>query len=245
MALSGLLLLLGLFIRAQLMTFVTVVLGVVLVATAAAWARSAEARRLVGAFVLGALPVLACWIAITHVATVREVERFGFFTFQQRYPYGFWMFLDADGFVGPYRIGTYPFYKAMETEAAADPALLTSRGRQLLFTARYLAARPVAAASLPIENLYRLYDRPANDFKWDYPFPDATQVRFQHALMVLGVAGLATLVTLRPSAIGVYFVPLALLAICAISFPRPRYGQPAMLVWIASAGAFVAVAGRS
>jgi len=65
---------------------------------------------------------------------------------------------------------------------AGDPDLLRSRPRQALFTLRYVGARPVASALLVLDNAFRLYDRPANDYKWDYPYPYAAQVAAQRVL---------------------------------------------------------------
>ncbi len=107
------------------------------------------------------------------------VENFGFFAFQrqQSYPYGFWMYLDSDGWVGPYGIKTYPFYKDMVAEASErDPNLMRSKSRQLAFTARYVTARAFESTLLILDNLYRMHVQPANDFRWEY-IPSCAKTR--------------------------------------------------------------------
>jgi hypothetical protein len=115
--------------------------------------------------------------------------------------------------------------------------LLRSRPKQLAFTARYVAARPLTSLLLVLDNAYRLYDRPANDYKWDYPYPYGIQVFVQRAVVVLGVAGAALLVAEQPVLAGVFLIPAALAVLHGLVFPWPRYNVPAMPFLIASAGA--------
>ena len=39
---------------------------------------------------------------------------------------------------------------------------------------------------LVLDNVYRLYDRPANDYKWDYPIPYGAQVALQRTIVYFG-----------------------------------------------------------
>ena len=239
---AGLLLTAALVVRSQIIVFLLLVIGGALALSARHWMRDAHRRRLCGAFVLGLAPLLGVWTLITWSVGARDdVVQLGNFTFQQTYPYGFWQQLETDGFIGAYRIKQEPFYQAMVAESRAhDPDLLRSRPRQWMFTARYVAARPLASLLLVLDNAYRLYDRPANDYKWDYPYPYAAQVWVQRALVVLALLGAAVFVAARPALAGVYLVPLALAVLHGLVFPWPRYNVPAMPILIASAGAFVA-----
>jgi hypothetical protein len=232
----------ALVVRSQVITFFLLVTSVSLAATAHRWLRDGRARHLVRALALGLSPLLVCWALITWSVGAREdVIRLGNFTFKQIHPYGFWQHLTTDGFIGPYRTKQDPYYKAMEAEAKErDPDLLRSRPRQLWFTARYVGARPLESLLIVLDNAYRLYDRPANDYKWDYPYPYAAQVVVQRVIVVLGLAGSAAFVALRPAWAGVYLVPLALAVLHGLVFPWPRYNVPGMPILIASAGAFVA-----
>ena len=193
------------------------------------------------ALVLGALPFLAGWMAIQRAVggNLDAVDQLGNFTFRQKYPYGFWQFLETDGWIGPYRFKAEPYYQALEKAAEGDPDLLRNRQRQLAFTARYVAARPVESTLLVLDNAYRLHDRPPNDYKWDYPYPYRAQVVVHRALLVLAAAGIALFVGPRPARAGVFLIPLALTVLHGLAFPWPRYAQPALLILIAVAGALL------
>lgn len=239
---AGLTLTAALVVRSQIITYLLLVIATALVLSATRWVREGRARRLVAAFVLGLTPLVAVWGVITWSVGARDdVIRLGNATFKPYYPYGFWQFLETDGWIGPYRFKQEPFYKAMEKESLErDPDLLRSRARQWLFTARYVAARPVASLLLVLDNAYRLYDRPANDYKWDYPYPYAVQVWAQRTIVVFALAGAAAFVAARKALAGVYLIPAALALLHGLVFPWPRYNVPAMPILIASAGAFLA-----
>ena len=241
---SGLALGTGLLIRSQLMLYVGALLVLALAATAPCWWRTH--RKLALALALGFLPAAVLWIAIVRTVggDLRQIEAFGNFTFQQRYPYGFWQFLDTDGFMGPYRLGQEPYYQALAAEAEASPDLLSSYPRQLAFTLGYVASRGPESLLLFLDNIYRLFDRPANDYKWDYPFAYQRQVIYQRVLLLLAVAGMAVFVLSSPGSAGVFFVPGCLALLHGLSYPWPRFNQPAMPILIASAGAFVVWAVR-
>jgi 4-amino-4-deoxy-L-arabinose transferase-like glycosyltransferase len=229
----------GLLIRSQLILYVGVLLALALLTTAPWWWRSH--RTLAGALALGFLPAAVLWIVIVRAVggDLKQIEAFGNFTFQQRYPYGFWQFLDTDGFMGPYRLGQEPYYQALEAEAAASPELLASYPRQLAFTLGYVSSRGSESLLLFFDNIYRLFDRPANDYKWDYPFAYPLQVTYQRAILILAVAGIAVFVAANPASAGVFFVPVCLSLLHGLSYPWPRFNQPAMPILIASASAFV------
>jgi hypothetical protein len=233
---------LALLVRSQVLEYMVAVIALVLLASAPRWWRSPEARGLVAAFLIGLAPSLLVWGGIRWAVGPRDdVVRMGQVTFRPTYPFGFWQQLETDGWTGPYRFKQDPFYKDMEAEAkAGDPDLLRSRARQAAFTMRYVAARPVASLLLVLDNAYRLYDRPANDYKWDYPYPYPVQVAFQRAVVVLGIAGAAWIVAERAALGGVFLVPLALAILHGLVFPWPRYNVPAMPMLIAAAGVFLA-----
>lgn len=241
MAAAGLLFGLALLVRAQVLEFMVAVISVSLLLSARAWSRTREGRGLVAAFLLGLAPALVGWAGIRWaVGTRDDVVRMGQVTFRPAYPFGFWQQLETDGWTGPYRFKQDPFYKAMESEARArDPELMRSRAKQAAFTARYVAARPMASVLLVLDNAYRLYDRPANDYKWDYPWPYASQVAFQRVVVVLGVAGAALIAAEELASAGVFLVPVALAILHGLVFPWPRYNLPAMPVVLAAAGVFL------
>jgi len=237
----------GLFIRSQLLEFVPGLAAIALLASSPRWWRVPGARRMVLALVLGALPFVTGWMAVQRVVggNLDAVDQLGNFTFRQRYPYGFWQFLETDGWIGPYRLKAEPYYQALEKAAEGDPDLLRNRGRQLAFTARYVAARPIPSALLVLDNAYRLHDRPPNDYKWDYPYPYRAQVVGHRVLLVLGLAGIALFVSERPARVGAFLIPLTLTVLHGLAFPWPRYAQPALFIVIAAAGALLGwIAGR-
>jgi len=242
MAAAGLLFGLALLVRTQVLEFMVAFVLLALLATAAAWSGTGEGRRLVLAFVVGLAPALVVWAGIRIAVGPRDdVVRMGQVTFRPSYPFGFWQQLETDGWTGPYRFKQDPFYKAMEAEArAGDPDLMRSRARQAAFTLRYVAARPLDSALLVLDNAYRLYDRPANDYKWDYPYPYGAQVALQRVAVVLAVAGAALVVSGQPALSGVFLVPVALAVLHGLVFPWPRYNVPAMPVLLAAAATFVA-----
>jgi len=235
---SGLTLTAGLFVRSQLIDYVLVLLLLALAASARWW--WGTHRKLAGALVLGALPFTMLWLGIVHVVgdDLGEIEAFGNFTFQKRYPYGFWQFLETDGWMGPYRLGQEPYYEALEAAAGNDPGLLESTPRQLWFTGGYVASRARESALLVLDNVYRLYDRPANDYKCDYPFPYSAQVAYQKILIVAAVAGITVLLSQQPSLAFAFFVPGCLALLHGLSYPWLRFNVPAMPILIAGAGAF-------
>jgi 4-amino-4-deoxy-L-arabinose transferase-like glycosyltransferase len=238
---AGGLLGLALLLRAQVLEYIVAVIALSLLATMRWWWRTHEGRALVAAFLIGLSPALVAWAGIRWAVGGRDdVVRMGQVTFRPTYPFGFWQQLETDGWTGPYRFKQDPFYKAMEAEArAGDPDLLRARGKQLAFTVRYVAARPLTSLLLVLDNAYRLYDRPANDYKWDYPYPYPLQVFGQRAIVVLGLAGAALLVAEQPALAGVFLIPIALAVLHGLVFPWPRYNVPAMPLLIASAGVFV------
>ncbi|HEY7697281.1 MAG TPA: glycosyltransferase family 39 protein, partial [Vicinamibacteria bacterium] len=245
MVASGLLLGAGLLIRTQLIEYVSALLVLALAASAPFWWRSR--RKLALALALGFLPAAVLWIGIVRAVggDLKQIEAFGNFTFQQRYPYGFWQFLDTDGFMGPYRLGQEPYYRALEAEAESSPDLLTSYPRQIAFTVGYVFSRGSESLLLFLDNVYRLFDRPANDYKWDYLFSYPRQVAYQRAILVLATAGMAVFVAANPASAGSFFIPACLALLHGLSYPWPRFNQPAMPILLASAGAFAFWAARA
>ncbi len=242
MAAAGLGLSLALLVRSQLFNYFVVLLLLTVLLASPLWWSERRNRRLVRSLGLGMAPLTLVWLAIVVAVgnDLTQIESFGNFTFKQRYPYGFWQFLDSDGWMGPYRLGKEPYYRDLEAAAETDPDLATSYPRQLLFTARYVVSRADESVSMFLDNIYRLYDRPANDYKWDYPFAYSHQVLFQKTIVVLGVAGLTVFASTTTGAAGVFFVPFCLALLHGSSYPWPRFNQPAMPIFIAAAGAFLA-----
>jgi hypothetical protein len=234
----------ALLVRSQLLEYVLILAALVLLASAPLWARERQGRRLAAAFVAGVAPFAIAWGAIVHVVgdDLSEIEALGNFTFKQRYPYGFWQFLDSDGFMGTYRLGSEPYFAALREDAQHGGWDETSRPRQWLFTARYVGRRARESLLLVLDNAFRLYDRPPNRYKWDYPYPYRWQVWFQRIVVALAIGGLALIGARRVSSLAVFFVPGALAILHGLSYPWPRFAQPALPLLLAAAGAFSALA---
>lgn len=239
--LAGLALGAGLLVRSQLMSYVLVLLPAACALGLWAGRRVRFTRSLVLALLLGVAPFAALWGAILAGVgdDVHEIEALGNFTFKARYPYGFWQFLDSDGWMGPYRLRGEPYYEALEAAARQERWPLDSRPHQAAFTLRYVAARPLDSLLLVLDNAYRLYDRPPNRYKWDYPFPYAAQVAFHRALLFTALFGLALFAARRPARLGVLFVPACLALLHGLSYPWPRFAQPVLPILLAPAGALL------
>jgi 4-amino-4-deoxy-L-arabinose transferase-like glycosyltransferase len=237
----GLALSLALVVRTQLITYMFVVLPAVFVVSAVLWMRAPQTRRLALALALSLVPLPVAWWAVGRAVGKRDdVLRLGNLTYQTPYPVGFWMFIESDGWPGPVRFKEVPYYLEMWQENQQHPGLLSSPKRQIGFTIRYVAARPVASALTVLDNGYRLYARPANDYKWDYPFSYDTQVIVHQAVCLLALAGLVLSVSESTASLGVFLLPLALLALHGVTFSWPRYNLPVMPILLAAAGACAA-----
>lgn len=230
---------LGLLVRSQLIEYVLGLLLVVLLAMLRRLQRDSSARASAAALLAGLLPFALLWVGIGVAvgSDLRAVEQLGNFTFGSRYPYGFWQFLDSDGWMGPHGLGSEPYYQELAAAAAGDPVLSASRARQLLFTAGYVARRWDESSLLVLDNAYRLYSRPANDYKWDFPFAYSHQVVFQGVILTLSAVGAGLLAVQSPALLGTLFIPAALFVLHGLAYPWPRFNQPAMPILIAVAGA--------
>lgn len=246
LAAAGLSLSGALFVRAKLMPYLVVLLLLALLASLPAWRRQAGARRLVLALLLGGLPLFALWFGARRVSAGPVDSKVPEWNLpaRQYYPYGFWQYLDSDGWEGPYRLKTEPYYQALQAAARARPELLRSRRQQLFFTLRYVAERPWLSFSTVLDNSWRLYDRPHNPYRWDYPLDDGQALLLHRAVVVLGLAGGLLVALRRPARAGIYFVPLSLLVVYGFAFPYPRYALPGLLILVASACAWCVAAGR-
>lgn len=67
---------------------------------------------------------------------------------------------------------------------------------------------------------------------------------YQRAILILAIAGIAVFVGANPASAGAFFIPACLAVLHGLSYPWPRFNQPAMPILIASAGAFVVWAAR-
>jgi 4-amino-4-deoxy-L-arabinose transferase-like glycosyltransferase len=243
---AGLLLGAAALVRSQLALYLLGTLALTLLASAPAWVRARATRRQAAAFALALLPLAAAWGGIEWAVGARdEVTRFGNLTFRPPYPYGFWQFLDADGWSTAYRFKSEPYYRALLEENERRPGLFASSARQIAFTARYAGARPADSAGIVLNNVYRLLDRPANDYKWDYPLSYPVQVWLQRAVVVAALAGLALFGAESLATAGVFFVPASLVVLHGLTFTWPRYNVPFMPILMAAAGAAVARLCRS
>jgi 4-amino-4-deoxy-L-arabinose transferase-like glycosyltransferase len=232
----------GLYVRAQLLAYVAALGALAALASFPALRRESSARKRLAWFAAGFLPLPVLWVASVRGlgGDWSAIEQFGNFTFRQHYPYGFWQFMETDGWMGPYRLKTEPYYLALAAAAEHDRDLLRSRPRQLLFTAGYVAARPRDSLLTVLDNVYRTHDRPPNDYQVDYPYRYAWQVPFHRIVMVLGLSGMAVFAALRPAVAGAFLIPGSLALVHGLGYPWPRFVQPALPIWIACAAAFAA-----
>jgi hypothetical protein len=242
MAAAGLLLFGALLVRAKLMPYLLALAGLALLVSLPAWGRKPRARRLVGAFLLGALPLVALWAGARRAAQGSVDAKVPEWNLPSRhyYPYGFWQYIDSDGWEGPYRLKTEPYYRALVAASRSDPELMRSRARQWLFTLRYIGSRPLESLSVVLDNAWRLYDHPHNPYRWDYPLDYGRALALHRGVVVLGLAGLLLWALGSAARAGIAFVPLSLLLIYGLAFPYPRYALPGLLILCASAPAFVA-----
>jgi hypothetical protein len=235
-ALSGFLFLYSIFIRVQVMAFFMMVSCLVPLA-AARWVLAPVRRRRTLAFLAGWVPVLGIWgLLLVKVHDPVRLESFSFHAFQRVYPHGFWLYLDTDGWMGPYSLRQYPFYLALVDAAGEDGRLLTSSARQWVFAAGYALRHVDECARTVLINVYRFFAKPTNDYKWDYPYPYAAQQVVQGLVSLIGLAGL-----LRSRRAGVPWAPLALYPFAltllyAISHVELRYHLPVMAPILLGAG---------
>lgn len=235
-ALSGFLFLYSVFIRVQVMPFFLLVSFLVLL-PAAPWILASAHRRRALAFLTGWLPVLAVWLLLLFkIQDPVRLESFSFHAFQRVYPHGFWLYLDTDGWMGPYSLRQYPFYLALVEAARGEPPLLTSSARQWLFAGSYVIQHLDESVRTVLINLYRFFAKPTNDYKWDFPYPYGLQQGVQGLVSVVGLAGL-----LRSRRPGVPWAPLGLYAFAltllyAISHVELRYHLPVMAPVLLGAG---------
>ncbi|MBN2371339.1 MAG: glycosyltransferase family 39 protein [Vicinamibacteria bacterium] len=239
MALAGLLFVAALIVRLQIALYMLIVLPFAFAMTARWWLRSRRSRRLALTLALALLPIWFIWLGVSRAVGERDdVTRLGNFSFRPSYILGFWQNLETDGWVGPYRLKTEPFYKALEERGRSEPEVLRSRWRQARFAAQYASRRPALSTLIVLHNAYRLYDRPANDYKWDYPFSYRLQVWYQRLICVLALSGIALYASRRGATLGIFLMPLSLLPLHGLLFSWPRYNMPAMPILIAAAGAY-------
>jgi hypothetical protein len=244
---SGLVLSAGLLVRSQIIDFTLLLLGVLLVVLVPVWAREKTSRRMTLAFALSLLPLMGGWLAIRAEVgqDVDPLVQGGNETFKPYYPYGFWQYLDSDGWIGPYRLKTEPYARALRAAAESDERLIRSFPAQIRFTFRYVLSRWRESVLLVLDNVYRLYDRPANDYKWDFPFPYWGQVLLQRGVLVLALLGIALFTGERAGLAGAFLMPFVIAVLHGLVFPWPRYNLPVMPILLGAAGAALARLGEA
>jgi hypothetical protein len=183
--LAGLFFGLGLALHPQGLWFLLLALGLLLLPLARAL-RVDETRRRVGAFALGLMPVVlatAAGEAYARPATRVLDERYGFWAYTARFPLGFWLFLDSDGWQGPERIDDTRYARGFLK--AAESGRIAGALDGLFFTARFVLDNAGASARTVLRNLHRLFHVPDNPFRRAWILPYALQVPWHRALVVL------------------------------------------------------------
>lgn len=151
------------------------------------------------------------------------------------YAYGFWQYVESDGWEGPFRLKKDPYYAAMVEEARTDPGLLSSRPRQYVFAARYLSTRMDAAIPIVLGNFYRIFDRPQNPEHRGFIDPVASIWIHRLALMCAAVAAAHLYAAASPGFVAPLFI-LSLGGFHALAWGWPRYAMPVLPVLLALAG---------
>ena len=189
LALAGLAFAVGLALHPQGMWVLLGALGLLLLPLAPRL-RLRATRLGAGAFALGLLP-LAMLTAIgeTYARPVVSVldQRHGFFAYTARFPLGFWLFIDTDGWQGPHRIDDTRFARGfLQVEAEGRLAGPVDRIR---YTASFAAANWQASTRTVLRNLHRLWHVPDNPFRLDWGLSYSWQVRLHRSLVVFFLLG--------------------------------------------------------
>jgi hypothetical protein len=183
--LAGLCFGLGLALHPQGLWFLLLA-GALLLAPFARALRQAEARLRAGAFALGLLPVvLTTAVGEAWARPVAHLldERHGFWAYTARFPLGFWLFLDSDGWQGPERIDDTRYARSFLK--AAEAGRIRGPLDKLAFTAGFVMTDAGASLRTVLRNLHRLFHVPDNPFRRDFLLPYALQVPWHRALVVL------------------------------------------------------------
>jgi hypothetical protein len=184
-AVAGLLFALGLALHPQGMWFLLIALVIALAPFARALARP-TARLRVGALAIGLLPVAAFTAAgEAYARPVAEVldERYGFWAYSARYPLGFWLFIETDGWQGPLRLDETEYATGFR-QAERDGRLHSAVDRWR-YTIGFVASHARASLRTVLRNLDRLWRMPDNPFRRAWLLPYGAQLRLHRALVVL------------------------------------------------------------
>ena len=158
---------------------------------------------------------------------------------------GFWQYLETDGWEGPYRLRQEPYYQALGAAAQRDPRILTSEFRAYRFTLTYVRERWAEFTLLVLDNVYRLFERPVNGYRWDYPIGVEWQIWLHRMVVVFALGAVALVGAQRPADLPVFLIPLCLAIVHGLTFPWPRYSQPAIFIVFAAAATFAAALTRA
>ena len=214
--LAGLCFALGLALHPQGLWFLLLAFALICLPFAPAL-RSDELRRRAGAFALGLMPVvLAATLGEAYAAPVAHVldERYGFWAYTARFPLGFWLFLDTDGWQGPLRIDDTRYARAFLK--AAESGRIEGPLDKLAFTARFVLDDAGASARTVLRNLHRLFHVPDNPFRRSWILPYALQVPWHRALVALYLLAVPLVLGLRGG-------PALLLPVLMLSATYPLY----------------------
>lgn len=151
------------------------------------------------------------------------------------YAYGFWQYVESDGWEGPWRLKKDPYYEAMVEAEKTEPGLLASRPRQYVFALRYLSTRLDRAIPVVLGNFYRIFDRPQNPEHRGFIAPWASIWIHRLALLSAVVASAHLFAVSSPG----FVAPLLILSLGgfhALAWGWPRYLMPVLPVLLALAG---------
>ena len=239
---AGLLLGSSLLIRVQLVPWVPLLLlAVVLLASPWWMADPARRSRVLSSFAGFLVPCLllaaASALALEnndYRAPKHNLPRY------QAYALGVWQYLDTDGWDGPYRLKTEPFYQALSEASRAEPALLSSRLRQYRFALEYLWLRRSESVPLVLDNLFRIVSRPQNPEQRGFLGSAEWLVDLHRFAVLAAVAGGVVCLLRGGFFVLVPLLPLFVVTIHAFAFPWPRYFMPVLPVTLALSGAGIA-----
>lgn len=151
------------------------------------------------------------------------------------YAYGFWQYVESDGWEGPWRLKKDPFYAALVEKDRTEPGLLSSRPRQYLFAARYLSTRLDTAVPIVLGNFYRIFDRPQNPEYRGFVDPAGSIWIHRLAVMCAIVAAVHLYAAASPGFVAPLLI-LSLGAFHALAWGWPRYAMPVLPVLLALSG---------
>ena len=243
--LAGLLAGAAMLVRVQLLPWVPLSLAAFTVAASILRVDHASVRRIRLGWLGLLLPLMAFGLLTTFglenrndSAPKHNLPRYHY------YAYGFWQYLESDGWEGPWRLKQDPFYLEMVAASSTDPDLLRSRPRQYLFAAHYVAARLPKAIPIVLGNAYRIFNRPQNPEHRGF-ISDRAATGVHRLALLAAIVASVHLWTMGSAGLLAPALILSLGGFHALAWGWPRYAMPVLPVLIALSGVGIEIVLRS